>query len=76
MIIDKWIIQLTFFRPDGDELEEARDLKLEIGMEGVSAESENDKCTQSDNSKSSNIETEPHFTRVNKMDRIASRFIF
>ena len=69
-------MQLTISRPDGDELEEASDLKLEKGMEGVSAESEGDQCTQSDESNSLNTEKEAHFTRVNKMDRIASRFIF
>ena len=69
-------MQFTISRPDGDELEEASDLKVEKGMEGVSAESEGGQCTQSDERNSLNTETEPHFTRINKMDRIASRFIF
>ena len=71
-------MQFTISRPDGDELEEASDLKVKVekGMEGVSAESEGDQCTQSDERNSLNTETEPHFTRINKMDRIASRFIF
>ena len=69
-------MQFTISRPDGDELEEASDLKLEKGMEGVSAESESDQCTQSDESNDLSTEKEAHFTRVNKMDRIASRFIF
>ena len=69
-------MQFTISRPDGDELEEASDLKVEKGMEGVTAESEGDQCTQSDESNGLNTETEPHFTRINKMDRIASRFIF
>ena len=76
-MMDKRIMQFTISRPDGDELEEASVLK-EKGMEGVSAESEGDRdqCTQSDERNSLNTETEPHFTRINKMDRIASRFIF
>ena len=69
-------MQFTISRPDGDELEEASDLKLERGMEGVSAEGKGGQCTRSDERNSLNTETEPHFTRINKMDRIASRFIF
>ena len=72
--MDKRIMQFTISRPDGDELEEASDLKVEKGMEGVSAEG--DQCTQSDESNDLSTEKEAHFTRVNKMDRIASRFIF
>ena len=74
-MMDNRIMQFTISRPDGDELEEASVLK-EKGMEGVSAEVKGDQCTQSDESNSLNTETEPHFTRINKMDRIASRFIF
>ena len=75
-MMDKRIMQFTISRPDGDELEEASDLKVEKGMEGVTAESEGDQCTQSDERNSLNTEKEAHFTRINKMDRIASRFIF
>ena len=75
-MMDKRIMQFTISRPDGDELEEASDLKVEKGMEGVSAEGEGDQCTRSDERNSLNTEKEAHFTRVNKMDRIASRFIF
>ena len=75
-MMDKRIMQFPISRPDGDELEEASDLKVEKGMEGVSAEGEGDQCTQSDESNSLKTKKEAHFTRVNKMDRIASRFIF
>ena len=69
-MMDKRIMQFTISRPDGDELEEASDLKVEKRMEEVSAE------VKGDQRNSLNTEKEAHFTRVNKMDRIASRFIF